>query len=84
MPNPVGGKFDQVGVDVVQLPTSHEDNKYAIVFVDRLTKWPEVFPASDQSSLTIAKPLVSVHIEFLQSFCLTRGLSKLMYEVYTY
>ena len=57
-PLPVGGPFDRVGVDVVQLPTSRKGNKYAIVFVDYLTKWPEVFPARDQSSLTIAKVLV--------------------------
>ena len=33
-------------------------NQYAIVFVDYLTKWPEVYPASDQSALTIANLFV--------------------------
>ena len=32
--------------------------RYAVVFMDYLTKWPEVFPASDQSAPTIAKLLV--------------------------
>ena len=30
----------------------------AMVFVDYLTKWPEVFPTPDQSSATVAKLLV--------------------------
>ena len=58
VPLPVGGPFDRVGVDVVQLPTSRKGNKYAVVFIDYLTKWPEVYPTRDQSSLTIARLLV--------------------------
>ena len=55
---PVAGPFDRVGVDVIRFPPSQRGNKYAIVFVDYLTKWPEVFPAKDQSALTIARLLV--------------------------
>ena len=58
VPLPVGGPFDRVGVDVVQLPISRKRNKYTVVFIDYLTKWPEVYPTKDQSSLTIAKLLV--------------------------
>ena len=50
----VSGPFDRVGVDVLQLPKS----SHTLLFVDYLTKWPEVFPASDQSAPTIAKLLV--------------------------
>ena len=57
-PIPVAGPFDRVGVDVIQFPQSYHGNKYGIVFVDYLTKWPEVFAAPDQSSLTIAQLLV--------------------------
>ena len=53
-----GGPFDCVGVDVLQLPKTKRGNKYAIVFMDYLTKWPEVFTAPDQSTPTIAKLLV--------------------------
>jgi len=38
MPIPVAGPFDQIGVDVVQLPMSQNGNKYATVFMDYLTK----------------------------------------------
>ena len=57
-PIPVSGAFDRVGVDVLQYPRTRHGNRYAIVFVDYLTKWPEVFAAPDQSSATIAKLLV--------------------------
>jgi transposase InsO family protein len=54
----VTGPFDRVGVDVIQFPQSHLGNQYAVVFVDYLTKWPEVYPTPDQSAATIANLLV--------------------------
>ena len=58
IPIPVSGPFDRVGVDVIQFPKSHDGIRYAVVFVDYLTKWPEVFATSDQTALTIARLLV--------------------------
>ena len=58
VPIPVGGPFDRVGVDVVKLPKSGRGHQYAVVFMDYLTKWPEVYPVRDQSASTIAKLLV--------------------------
>ena len=52
---PVGGPFNRVGVDVLQLPPTYNGNRYAIVFSDYLTKWPEVFPSPDQKAETIAR-----------------------------
>ena len=57
-PIPVAGPFDRVGVDVLKFPKSELGNQCAIVFVDYLTKWPEVYPASDQLALTIANLFV--------------------------
>ena len=57
-PIPVTGPFDRVGVDVIQFPRSKDGNKYAIVFMDYLTKWPEVFAVPDQTANTIARLLV--------------------------
>ena len=51
IPIPVAGPFDQVGVDAIQFPKSHQGNHYAVVFMDYLPKWPEVFPVADQSAL---------------------------------
>ena len=55
---PVGGPFDRVGVDVVQLPRTRSGKQYAVVFVDCITKWPKVFATSNQLAYTIAKLLV--------------------------
>ena len=58
------------------------------MFVDYLTKWPEVFATKDQSSLTIAKLLVENIVAqhgVLGELLSDKGkgfLSKLMYEVY--
>ena len=54
----VSGPFDHVGVDVLRFPKSAEGNQYVVVFMDYLTKWPEVFATHDQSALTIAKLFV--------------------------
>ena len=57
-PIPVGGPFDHIRVDVLQLPLTKRGNKYALVFMDYLTKWPEVFAIHDQTAPTIARHLV--------------------------
>ena len=57
-PIPVGGPFDRVGVDIIQFPQSRQGNRYAVVFMDYLTKWPEVFPVPDQTAATVARLLV--------------------------
>ena len=56
-PIPVAGPFDRVGVDFVQLPLTRRGNRYAVVFIDYLMKWPEVFAVPDQRAATIARLL---------------------------
>ena len=86
-PIPVGGPFDRMGVDVVQLPRTRSGKQYAVVFVDYMTKWPEVFATSNQSAFTIAKLLVEkiVRLHGVPSQLLSdRGgafLSKLLQEI---
>ena len=55
---PVSGPFHRVGVDVVQLPLTQAGNKYAVVFIDYLTKWVEVFAVADQTAETVARLFV--------------------------
>lgn len=57
-PIPVNGPVDRAGVDVGQLPKTKQGNRYAIVFVVYLTKWPEVFATPNHTALTIAKLFV--------------------------
>ena len=87
-PIPIGGPFQKLGVDVLKLPQSYSGKKYAIVFMDYLTKWPEVFATINQEALTIAKliaeRIVPVH-GVPQELLSDRGsnfLSKLIYELY--
>ncbi len=54
----VGGRFNRIGVDVIQYARSRRGNRYAVVFMDYLTKWLEVFATSDQTVPTIARLLV--------------------------
>ena len=58
------------------------------MFVDYLTKWPEAFPAEDQTALTVAKLFVTEIVprhgvpSELLSDCGSAFLSSLMFEVY--
>ena len=86
-PIPVNGPFDRVGVDVLQLPKTRQGNRYAVVFMDYLTKWPEVYATPDHTAPTIAKLLVERLISrhgVPRQLLSDRGpsfLSKLMLEI---
>ena len=87
-PIPVNGPFDRIGVDVVQLPRTRRGNRYAVVFMDYLTKWPEVYATTDQTTPTIARLLVEEIISrhgVPRQLLSDRGpafLSKLVLEVW--
>ena len=57
-PIPVGGPFQRVAVDVLQLPPTVNGNRYVVVFMDYLTKWPEAYATSDQTAETIVRLFV--------------------------
>ena len=84
----VAGPFDRVGVDMIKFPCSSRGKRYAVVFIDYLTKWLEVFATSDQTSLTVAELLVEhvISRHWVPSKLLSdRGttfLSRLMLDVY--
>jgi len=56
-PIPVQRAFQILGVDVMDLPKTEMGNYHVVVFQDFLTKWPLVFPVSDQKATTLAKLL---------------------------
>ena len=86
-PIPVQGPFDHVGVDVIKFPKSAQGSQYAVVFMEYLIKWPEVFAVTDQTSLTIACLLVEhviIHHGVPAELLSNHGrafLSELMHEV---
>ena len=57
-PIPVEGPFHRVEVDVLQLSMSMDGKKYAVVFMEYFTKWPEVFAVPHQMAETITRLLV--------------------------
>ena len=57
---PVGKPFQCVGMDFKEMDVSSNGNRYALVFQDYLTKWPEVFPVQDRSATTVAKCLAEL------------------------
>jgi hypothetical protein len=54
----VDGPFSILAMDILELPKTTAGNRYILVCVDYLTKWPECFPLSDQKADTIARILV--------------------------
>ena len=40
---PVGGPFQRIGVDILEMPQTAQENRYIMAFVDYLTKWVEAW-----------------------------------------
>ena len=81
-PIPVSRPFQIIGVDVMEMPTTDQGNRYVLVFQDFLTKWPMVYPMPDQKSLRIAELLVNEVIpqfEVPESLLSDRGTNLLSY-----
>ena len=57
---PVGGPFECIGMDFVELDRSHKGNQYTLVMQDYLTKWPEVYPLPDRKAETAARCLLDL------------------------
>ena len=58
LPIPVDSAFQRLAVDVLgALPVTWSGNRYITVFMEYLTKWPEIFPVKNADAITIAKLL---------------------------
>ena len=57
---PVGKPFECLGMDFKEMDVSEDGNKYALVFQDYLTKWPEVFAVKDRTATTVSKCLAEL------------------------
>ncbi|XP_065918777.1 uncharacterized protein [Dysidea avara] len=49
---PVGEPFAIVGMDFKEMDESFDKNRYALVFQDYLTKWPELYAVADRTAAT--------------------------------
>jgi len=52
---PVGGPFECIGMDFVEMDRSKDGDRYASVIQDYLTKWPEVYPLPDRRAESVAR-----------------------------
>ena len=57
---PVGGVFECVGMDFIELECSKDGNRYALVLQDYLSKWPEAYAVPDRKAETVAKCLLDL------------------------
>ena len=56
LPIPVSAAFERMAVDILgPLPVTWQGNRYIVVFVEYLTKWPEIFPVQNTEATTIAR-----------------------------
>ena len=55
---PVEGAFKCIGMDFVELDLSLSRNRYALVFQDYLSKWPEVYAVPNRRAETVAECLL--------------------------
>ena len=66
----------------MELPLTSSGNRYLIVFQDLFTKWPMVYPASDQKAERIARLLVEEIVPFFgvpEALLSDRGTNLLSY-----
>jgi len=58
----VSAAYERMAVDILgPLPVTWKGNRYIVVFVEYLTKWPEIFPVKNIEAITIA-PLITDEI----------------------
>ena len=57
---PVGEPFACIGMDFKEMDESCDKNRFALVFQDYLSKWPEVYAVADRTAQTVAKCLADV------------------------
>ena len=63
---PVGEPFECIGMDFKEFDVSDKGNRYALVFQDYLTKWPEVYPVPISYILTTLKTTnIAIHQNYI-------------------
>ena len=57
---PIGRPWEMVAVDILEVPTSRNNNRYLLVVQDYFTKWPVAIPLRDQTASRISTELVKL------------------------
>ena len=56
--------FQIIGLNIMDLPMTDQDNKHVVVFQDYFSKWPMVFAVPDKKTKTIVELLTKEVIPF--------------------
>ena len=72
---PVQRAFEILGVDIMNLPTTSQGNRYVVVFEDFPTKLHFVFPVPDQNAIHIARLLAEEILPVIGVCCQTGVLT---------
>ena len=59
-PIPVSDTWKKVGIDLIQLPKSHNGNQYCITLTDYFSKWPEAETVPTKEASHVATFLLKV------------------------
>ena len=57
---PVGESFSCIGMDCKEIDESYDNNRYALVFQDYLSKWPDMYAIADRTAPTVTKCLSDI------------------------
>jgi len=57
---PIGRPWQMIAVDILEVPLSHNNNRYLLVVQDYFTKWADAIPLSDQTATQITAELVKL------------------------
>ena len=57
---PIGKAWEMVAVDILEVPLSHNNNRYLLVIQDYMTKWVEAIPIPNQTAKRTTTELVNI------------------------
>ena len=61
---PIGGPWQMLAADILEVPISRHHNRYLLVFMDYFTKWAEAIPLRDQTAASISAAVIEICCSF--------------------
>ena len=61
---PIGGPWQMLAADILEVPVSRHNNRYLLVVTDYFTKWAEAVPLRDQTATSISAAVIKICCSF--------------------
>ena len=61
---PIGGPWQMLAADILEVPVSRCNNRYLLVVMDYFTKWVEAIPLRDQTAASISAAVIKLCCSF--------------------